>query len=130
MGDGLNIIAFAQSFLNFAAPTRRVLELITQGSIFHGNNPALTWMAGNASTEQDVNGNLKFSKAKSTDKIDGIVGLAMAVGRMELAQQGSVYDNRGVATVGGPEVKEAPKPEPISVGEQKDYFGGDWADDD
>lgn len=82
-GDGITVIAFAQSFLNFAAPTKRVLELIAQAGFATGANPMLGWMAGNASTEEDVNGNLKFSKAASGDKIDGLVALTMAHARAE-----------------------------------------------
>jgi phage terminase large subunit-like protein len=47
----------------------------------HGNNPVLTWMAANAASEIDPAGNQKFSKKKSTEKIDGMVALAMALGR-------------------------------------------------
>jgi phage terminase large subunit-like protein len=41
----------------------------------------LTWMAANAASEIDPAGNQKFSKKKSTEKIDGMVALAMALGR-------------------------------------------------
>jgi phage terminase large subunit-like protein len=36
-------------------------------------------MVSNAATEQDSAGNIKVSKRKSTEKIDGIVALIMAV---------------------------------------------------
>ena len=41
----------------------------------------LTWCAANAVVEMDASGNLKVSRRKSSEKIDGIVALAMAVGR-------------------------------------------------
>lgn len=130
-GDGLTVIAFAQSFMNFAAPTRRLLELIARADIDHGGNPPLQWMAGNAATEEDVNGNLKFSKAKSTEKIDGIVALTMAIARNEARLQGSVYDGRGLWTVGQPPAANA-KAAAEAAGEQaepaKDFW--DWDEDD
>jgi phage terminase large subunit-like protein len=79
--DGHEVTAFGQGFMSMAAPTKQVLELIANGGIRHGNNPVLRWNASNAATEQDSAGNLKFSKKKSTERIDGIVTLTMAVGR-------------------------------------------------
>lgn len=79
--DGFNVIAFAQSFMSMAAPVKRFLELIAAGQIDHGGNPVLTWMAGNASLEEDVCGNQKFSKRKSREKIDGLVAAVMGLAR-------------------------------------------------
>lgn len=86
MGDGLAVESFSQSFMSFGYPTRRTLELIAEAGIDHGNNPVLSWMAGNAACDADSAGNIKFSKAKSTEKIDGIVALTMAVGHAEANQ--------------------------------------------
>ncbi len=80
-GDGFNVLAFGQGFLSMAAPVKRVMELIAAGELDHGNNPVMTWMASNASTEEDAAGNHKWSKKKSTEKIDGLVALTMGVGR-------------------------------------------------
>ena len=80
---GLNAVPFGQGFLSMALPTRRLFELLAEKAIDHGNNPVLAWHAGNASTRSDPAGNLKFDKEKSGDKIDGIVGLTMAVGLSE-----------------------------------------------
>lgn len=81
MADGLEVIAYGQGFMSMAAPVKRLLELIVAGELEHGGNPVLTWMAANAAAEIDPAGNQKFSKKKSTEKIDGIVALAMALGR-------------------------------------------------
>lgn len=82
--DGLPIVAFGQGFFSMAAPCKRILELILDRQIRHGGNPVLRWNAANAATEQDAAGNLKFSKAKSTERIDGLVGATMALGRAML----------------------------------------------
>jgi phage terminase large subunit-like protein len=51
-------------------------------------------MAGNVAIEQDAAGNVKPSKKKSTEKIDGIVALIMAIDRATRnAEGGSVYDD-------------------------------------
>ena len=42
------------------------------------------WMAANVAVAQDPAGNLKPAKDKSTERIDGIVALIMAIGRAML----------------------------------------------
>jgi phage terminase large subunit-like protein len=98
LGDGFNVKAFAQTFLNFAYPCRRVLEMIADGDIDHGNNPVMTWMAGNASTQDDPNSNLKWSKESSGDKIDGLVAWTMAVAT-SLVEPMSIYESRGLVVL-------------------------------
>ncbi len=63
----------------------------------HGGNPVLTWMASNMACETDAAGNVKPSKSKSTERIDGIVALIMAVGRASLFDGddgATVYEDR------------------------------------
>jgi phage terminase large subunit-like protein len=42
----------------------------------------LTWNAANVVVQMDPAGNVRPARNKSAEKIDGIVGLVMAVGRM------------------------------------------------
>ena len=44
-------------------------------------------MAANVAVAQDPAGNLKPAKDKSTERIDGIVALIMAIGRAMVAQE-------------------------------------------
>jgi len=44
-------------------------------------------MAANVAVVQDPAGNLKPAKDKSTERIDGIVGTIMAIGRALVAQE-------------------------------------------
>ncbi len=53
----------------------------------HGSNPVTRWMAANVAVAQDPAGNLKPAKDKSTERIDGIVALIMAIGRSMVAQE-------------------------------------------
>ena len=41
----------------------------------------MRWMAGNVAVETDAAGNLKPSKKKSTERIDGLTAGIMALGR-------------------------------------------------
>jgi hypothetical protein len=66
-----------------ARPGWRELErLILEGKLRHGGHPILRWMAGNVEVETDAAGNQKPSKAKSSERIDGIVALNMAIARV------------------------------------------------
>lgn len=78
--DGLNVTPHGQGFVGMAAPTKRFEDLVMSGRLRHGGNPVLRWHASNVSVEQDAAGNLKPSRRKSTEKIDGIVSSIMAVG--------------------------------------------------
>ena len=58
-------------------------------------------MASNLCIEQDPAGNYKPSKRKSTEKIDGMVALIMAIGRQQASDDngdddGSIYEDRGL----------------------------------
>ena len=48
-------------------------------------------MVSNVSVKQDPAGNLKPDKGKSTDRIDGVVALVMALGRATVAPEGPSY---------------------------------------
>ncbi len=83
-GDGFMVVPFGQGFASMAFPTKRLMELVLGKRIAHGGNPVLRWMASNVSAKKDAAGNLKPDKEKSTEKIDGIVAIIMALGRAEV----------------------------------------------
>ncbi len=57
----------------------------------------MKWMCGNVVIEQDPAGNIKPTKAKSKDKIDGVVAAIMALDRcIRHENEESVYDSRGL----------------------------------
>ena len=80
-GDGFVLAQTRQGFTTFSGPMKRLLELVLRGEIEHGGNPVLRWMASNTVADMDPAGNIKPSKNKSTEKIDGIVALIMALAR-------------------------------------------------
>jgi phage terminase large subunit-like protein len=82
--DGFTLVQFGQGFASMSAPTKRLLELVLSEKIAHSGNPILTWMAGNALVQLDAAGNIKLDKSRSTEKIDGMVALTMALSRAEL----------------------------------------------
>ena len=84
---GPRMVEFRQGFRSMAAPTRELEKLIIAGQLAHGGNPVTRWMASNVAVAQDPAGNLKPAKDKSTERIDGIVALIMAIGRAMVAQE-------------------------------------------
>lgn len=97
-GEGFTIVPFGQGFSSMSAPTKEFYRLLMEGRVAHGGNPVLRWMAGNVVIDTDPAGNIKVTKAKSKEKIDGIVAAIMALDRCirQENQSGSVYDERGL----------------------------------
>jgi phage terminase large subunit-like protein len=79
-GDGFDVQPFGQGYASMTAPTKALEELVLSGRLCHGGNPVFRWFASNCSVEQDAAGNLKPSKKRSTEKIDGLVALVMSLG--------------------------------------------------
>lgn len=99
--DGFDVVMFGQGFGSMNAPSKELEKLIIGRQLSHFGNPVLRWMAGNAAAETDAAGNVKPSKKKSTERIDGIVGLVMALGlAIQNKEEGpSVYEERGIMTL-------------------------------
>lgn len=98
-GDGFTMVPFGQGFASMSGPTKDFYRLLMEGKIIHGGHPVLRWMAGNVVVDTDPAGNIKVTKAKSKEKIDGIVAAIMALDRCirnQTEPQGSVYDERGL----------------------------------
>lgn len=84
IADGVNMVKHRQSIGEMTDPTKSFLKAVVSAEFEHGNNPALTWNAGNLVTHSDANGNLRPVKPEnpgSAAKIDGIVASIVAKGR-------------------------------------------------
>ena len=98
-GMGFTVVPFGQGFKDMSPPSKEFYKILMEGKMIHGGNPVLRWMAGNVVIDTDPAGNIKVTKAKSKEKIDGIVAAIMALDRCirhEGEKQGSVYDERGL----------------------------------
>lgn len=85
VSDGARMEPVGQGFRDLSAPSRELEKLVLGATLRHGNNPVLRWMARNVVVEQDAAGNLRPSKRASTERIDGIVALVMALARAMVA---------------------------------------------
>jgi phage terminase large subunit-like protein len=94
---GFLVFPFGQGFASMAAPTRDLMQLVQEGKLRHGKHPVLDWNMGNVVAETDAHLNVKMSKKKSTEKIDGAVALVMGLARAMLGGgQESAYSQRGI----------------------------------
>ena len=96
-GMGFTVVPFGQGYASMSPPTKEFYKLLMEGRIIHGGNPVMKWMSGNVVVDTDPAGNIKCTKAKSPEKIDGIVAAIMALDRcIRHENQTSVYDERGL----------------------------------
>jgi phage terminase large subunit-like protein len=84
-GDGFEIVEFRQGFGSMSSPAKFLETLVLSGKLRHANNPILSWMASSVAIEMNHAGDIKLSKSKSTERIDGMVGLVEAVGLWQKA---------------------------------------------
>lgn len=87
----------AKGAANYAAS---LLDLVGAANLVEGNSEA-TRMANNLVVRTDPAGNIKPDKEKSTEKIDGVVAMVMALDRALRHEppRRSVYEERGLETV-------------------------------
>lgn len=112
--DGAPMLTMGQGFASMSAPTRDLQRLIRVGAktdddglpvkpmIRHGGNPLLRWEIDNFAVAMDPAGNVKPDKANAGDKIDGVVGLIMALSRALAAREAqgtSAYEDEGLMIV-------------------------------
>ena len=96
---GLTVVPFGQGFASMSPPTKELMRLTLTEQIAHGGNEVLRWMADNIFVRADPAGNIKPDKEKSSEKIDGIVAMIMALDRAIRCGNvttTSVYDDRGI----------------------------------
>lgn len=97
-GDGFEVAFFGQGFASLSPAMKELNALILAAKIHHRPDPVMRWMVSNVAIEQDAAGNIKPSKRKSKEKIDGLVALVNALGvAISLPKkEESVYSSRGV----------------------------------
>ena len=93
-GMGFTVVPFGQGFKDMSPPTKELMKLTLEKKIAHGRQPVLRWMMDNIFIKPD--------KEKSTEKIDGVVAMVMALDRAIRCgneSSESVYDGRGILLI-------------------------------
>ena len=96
--DGIPMSQFGQGYKSMSSPTKELEKLVLKKEINHLNNPVLRWQCENIQLQTDPAGNIKINKQKSSEKVDGMISLVMAIGEMmtDEAPGESIYNERGI----------------------------------
>lgn len=96
--QGVPVTFFGQGFYSMSQPSKDFERLVLLGLIDAGGHPCLRWQIDHVTYAQDDAGNIKPSKKRSSEKIDGVVGLIEAVGvaTAGVEDPASVYEGRGM----------------------------------
>jgi phage terminase large subunit-like protein len=94
MDQGLPVVRFGQGTASMSPACKELERLVLARQLYHTGCPVLRWCLGNVALEQNAAGDIKPNKARSKEKIDGAVALAMAVGVAQTEGARSVYEER------------------------------------
>lgn len=97
--EGATTCELRQGIPTMGEPSFRLEQMLYDTMLDHGGHPVLSWMAGNTAIWIDRNGNFKPDKEHSSEKIDGMTALVMALCMAMRADGPSVYETRGIRTV-------------------------------
>jgi len=94
---GLQVVRVPQSYLSLATPTRMLERAVTGKTLIQDGSPVLTWAVSNTCTEQDFAGNSRPSKRKSSEKIDPVVAVVVALAAsLHDERSTNIYEKRGI----------------------------------
>ena len=99
--QGVDCVGFGQGFASMNAPAKQLEALVVSEKIRHGGHPTLAVQAMHCAAETDAIGNIKPSKKKSTERIDGVVALVMALGICGTSAQKTVEQSWDILELGG-----------------------------
>jgi len=74
------LMEYQQNIKYMSVPTKELESMLLKKSINLLSNPVLRWNFGNVVIYRDANNNIKLDKARSRNKIDGVVALVDAIG--------------------------------------------------
>ncbi len=96
--DGFKVQYVRTGFISISAATKEFERLVLRKEILHGGHPVMDWMIENVSTEVDASGNIKPSKRRSAEKIDGPVAAILALARYigNVTPKRSKYNKQGL----------------------------------
>jgi phage terminase large subunit-like protein len=98
--EGATMVSTGMGYASMSMPTKTLEELVLSRRLEHGGHPVLAWNMQNVVLEQDAAGNIKPSKARSKDRIDGAVALILAISRAVLREpKATVYRERGLLVI-------------------------------
>jgi len=86
--DGFTCVKMRQGKASLSAPSKALEAAVLARTLRHDGHPILRWNVGNVAVDVDHAGNIQPSKQKSTERIDGVAALVMALDAMHRDQAG------------------------------------------
>lgn len=84
---GMPMVEMRPTVLNFSEPMKALEALVLEGRLHHNGDPILEWMISNVVCHVDAKDNIYPRKERAENKIDGVVALIMALGRLLLSEK-------------------------------------------
>ncbi len=88
LAEGLPMVEMRPTVLNFSEPMKQLEALVLQRRLVHNGDPILAWMISNVVCHRDAKDNIYPRKEREENKIDGVVALIMALGRIMTSTDG------------------------------------------
>lgn len=79
--QGVPVVEVPQTMANLTSASKALETLVLSRKLRHDGHPILRWCVSNAVADVDANGNLKPSKKRSHERIDGVSALVTALAR-------------------------------------------------
>jgi phage terminase large subunit-like protein len=80
--DGFTCVKMRQGKASLSAPSKALEAAVLSRTLRHDGHPILRWNVANVAVDTDHAGNIQPSKQKSTERIDGVAALVMALDAM------------------------------------------------
>ncbi len=86
MDEGLPLVEFGPTVLNFSEPMKQIEALIRDRKLRHDGDPVMAWAMSNVVAKLDRKDNIYPNKERPENKIDPFVALCAAMGRAMLGK--------------------------------------------
>jgi phage terminase large subunit-like protein len=95
------LMEYQQSIRFMSVPTKDLEARVLRHELNFLGNPVIRWMFRNVVIYRDPNANIKLDKARSRNKIDGVVALVDAIGGLltKTANNKQAYSNHTLRTI-------------------------------
>jgi phage terminase large subunit-like protein len=101
-GEGVPMLEVRQGYRTLSEPSKKLEALVVSRKIRHPDSQLLNWAISNVVCDQDPAGNLKPSKASSTERIDPAAALVTALAtwlHQKVDTGPSIYEERDITWV-------------------------------
>ena len=102
IAEGFPMVEVGATVKNSSEPMKELGALVLSGRMHHNGDPMLEWMVSNVVAHPDAKDNIFPRKELPENKIDGVVGLIMALARVlfrEETPKKSIYADAETAAM-------------------------------